>query len=321
MFVFLTLSLTLTLLNTHRVLNPNPSFKTDVITGGTESTTTTENRFCGSHGSYLIDACICDPGYDGESCNKRIPHRGTKCQFDPNPDVCWNVRDVGRFRVASRERQQQAFSCETGFWETNSIPVRNLDQLIAFERFRGLPCDLGDILEIGAGPYTKTKLILENQPDRRVSHVTLLDPLIEEYMTNRKIKTSYPNRYLVVNGVPIPTSLVAAGGEDPLPVHRYDTVILVNTLEHCLNAVVVLNNAYQSLKPGGILIFGESFAQETMLQTSDACHPIQLMRTFLENYLTNYKGSAILPPRCGDAVDGVTHQGVKRTLFAILRKA
>jgi SAM-dependent methyltransferase len=321
MFVVLASSLSLTLLHMHQILNRNHTRTADIINGGTASTTTTANRVCGSHGSHLIDTCICEPGYEGESCEERIPRRGTKCQFDPNPDVCWNVRDVGRFRVASRERQQQAFSCETDFWETTSIPVRNQEQLLAFERFRGLPRDLGEILEIGAGPYTKTKLILENQPDRQVSHVTLLDPLIEEYMTNRKINTSYPDRDLVVNGVPIPTSLVAAGGEDPLPVCRFDTVILVNTLEHCFNAVVVLNNAYQSLKEGGILIFGESFAQETMLQTSDACHPIQLMQGFLVNYLTKFKGVAILPPRCGDAVKGVTHPGVRRTLFAILRKA
>ncbi|KAI2494326.1 SAM-dependent methyltransferase [Fragilaria crotonensis] len=281
MLVFLAMSLSLTLLNTLRVLNPNPTLRTEVVTGGTESTTTAANHSCGSHGSYLIYACICDPGYEGRAA-------------------------INAFLAAP---------------SANLIPILMSDQVVAFERFRGLPRYLGDILEIGAGPFTKTKLILENQPDRRVSHVTLLDPLIEEYIKNRKIKTSYPDRYLVVNGVRIPTTLIAAGGEDPLPVRRYDTVILVNTLEHCYNAVVVLSNAYQALKPGGILIFGESFAQETMLQTSDTCHPIQLMQAFLANYLTNYKGVAILPPRCGDAVEGVTHPGVKRTLFAILRKA
>ena len=281
---------------------------------------TTANHVCGRHGAYLIDTCICDPGYSGKLCNNSIPVRPMMCRLDPKPDACWNVPDVGRFRVASKARQQLAFSCETGFWETTAIPKRNQDQLLAFNHFRGLPRDLGSVLEIGAGPYTKTRLILETQPDRRVSHVTLLDPLIDEYLTNPNIVTSYPNKYLEVNGVAIPTTFVIAGGEDPLPIRRYDTVILVNTLEHCSNAVVVLNNAYQTLKPGGILIFGESFAGERTLLASDKCHPIQLMYTFLTKYLRNYQGVAILPPLCGDAVEGVKHEGVKRSLFAILRK-
>ena len=310
--MFVVLAVSLFLIFTNRKL----AWSMEGITRGMD----TANRVCGSHGSYLVDACICDPGYDGKLCDKNIPVRNEKCRLDPEPDVCWNVPDVGRFRVASKERQQRAFSCETGFWETNTIPERNNDQLLVFDRFQGLPRDLGAVLEIGAGPYTKTRLILEAQPDRRVSHVTLLDPLIEEYLTNKKVETSYPNKYLEVNGVSIPTALVVAGGEDPLPMRRFDTVILVNTLEHCSNAVVVLNNVYQSLKPGGILIFGESFALERQLQTGDTCHPIQLMQVFFRNYLKNYRGVAILPPRSGDEVEGVKHAGVKRSVFAIVRK-
>jgi SAM-dependent methyltransferase len=277
---------------------------------------------CGIHGSRLIDRCICDPGYNGKLCNQSVIVRNHKCRFDPHLDVCWNVPGIGRFRVASKGRQQLAFSCEIKFWEITSVPKRNRDQLLAFGRFLGLPQDLGSVVEIGAGPYTKAKLILETRPDVRVKHVTLVDPLIQEYATNTNIHSSYPKGILEVNnGVHIPTTLIEARGEELLPVAQYDTAILVNTLEHCSNAVMVLNNVYECLKPGGILIFGESFAREMELLSSDACHPIQLMHTFLMEYLANYQGVAIIPPRYGETVKGIEHIGMKRSLFAIVRKS
>ena len=283
-------------------------------------TTSTASCFCGDHGSCLVDRCICDPGHEGRFCNNSIPLRNAKCRFDPEQDLCWNLPGVGRFRMASSKRQQQAFSCETAFWETTSVPKRNHDQVLAFQHFQALPKDLGAVLEIGCGPYTKIRLILETRPDLLISHVTLLDPLMREYTSNPKIETSYPNSSLQVNGRTVPTTLVAAQGEEPLSITHYDTVILVNTLEHCSNAVVVLNNVYQSLKAGGILIFGESFAREMELLSSDACHPIQLIKTFFMEYLGHYRGGSILSPRHGEAVEGVEHGGTKRSLFAIVRK-
>jgi SAM-dependent methyltransferase len=276
---------------------------------------------CGIYGSRLIDRCICDPGYNGRLCNQSVPIRNNKCRFDPHLDVCWNVPGIGRFRVVSKGRQQLAFACEIKFWEITSVPKRNREQQLAFERFQGLPQNLGSVVEIGAGPYTKTKLILETRPDVQVNHVTLVDPLIQEYSTNTNIHSSYPKGILEVNGINIPTTLIEAGGEEPLPFAHYDTAILVNTLEHCSNAVMVLNNVYECLKPGGILIFGESFAREMELLASDACHPIQLTHTFLVDYLCNYQGVAIMSPRYGERVQGIEHIGMKRSLFAIVRKS
>jgi SAM-dependent methyltransferase len=145
---------------------------------------------------------------------------------------------------------------------------------------------------------------------------------MEEYRSNPRIQTSYVSGSLEVNGYDsIPTKLVSKLGEEAVKPSAYDTVILVNTLEHCLNAVQVLTNVYSALKPGGILIFAESFAREMDLLQSDPCHPIQLQRSFLMDYLDTYfQGDALLQPRTGASVDGVQHGGVKRSLFAIVRK-
>lgn len=299
---------------------PNPAWTEN--NGSTSNNHMARSRTtpCGIHGSYLIDRCICDPGYNGKLCDQSTPVRNNKCRFDPYLDVCWNVPGIGRFRVASDERHHLAFSCEIKFWESTSVPKRNREQQIAFEHFLGLPQNLGLVVEIGAGPYTKTKLILETRPDVQVNHVTLVDPLIQEYSTNTMIHSSYPSGVLEVNGVEIPTTLIEGGGEATLPVAHYDTAILVNTLEHCSNAVMVLNNVYECLKPGGILIFGESFASEMEILASDACHPIQLIHTFLMDYLGNYRGVAVMPPRYGERIKGIEHIGMKRSLFAIVRK-
>jgi len=309
-------------------------------TDSTVSTTidVVRQRHCGNHGSWLVDHCICDFGYEGQQfCNHTSSStifRNAKCRFDPNQDVCWNIRGIGRFRVSSsRQRQQEAFSCETKFWETTSIPKRNQDQLLVFDYFRALLPSLGDVLEIGAGPYTKTKLILENRPNLSIQSVTLVDPLLNEYQSNPSIQTSYASGSLQVvtkggrdsNITTIPTTLVQGQGEDPLTPAHYDTIILVNTLEHCSNAVTVLNNVYHALKPGGILIFAESFAREMELLQSDPCHPIQLQKSFFMDYLNNHfytsrDDNILLAPRTGDLVDGVQHGGVKRSIFAIVQK-
>ena len=42
----------------------------------------------------------------------------------------------------------------------------------------------------------------------------------------------------------------------------YDLVVLINVLEHCHNALTVLQNAHNALKPGGILVIQDRFADD-----------------------------------------------------------
>lgn len=279
---------------------------------------------CGPHGSCLIDRCICDPFFDGERCTEER-QRDSRC-FDnlTKDDMCMNtLQGYGRLKVASQNRMKLAHQCETDFWEKTQAPVRNSAQVVAFNEFRQLPIDLGHVVEIGAGPYTKIRLLLETGGDKNhtVKSATLVDPLIHEYILNPKVTTSYPDGKLCVQGSCIDTILKSSPGEEPLPFQQYDMAILVNTLEHCENAIKVLDNVYQSLKPGGILIFGESVTTPRKLQKTDACHPIQVTWKFFAEYLGAFKGKDVMAPRGGKSIQGASKRiGIKNNMFAIVRK-
>jgi hypothetical protein len=71
------------------------------------------------------------------------------------------VYEHSRLKVASQNRMKLAHQCETDFWEKTQVPKRNSAQVAAFNKFRQLPIELGHVVGIGAGPYTKIRLILE----------------------------------------------------------------------------------------------------------------------------------------------------------------
>jgi SAM-dependent methyltransferase len=276
----------------------------------------------GTHGSYLINRCICDPGYEGNNCSVPSSRRNIRCLVSSNDDICMNTERFGRLKVTSLERSREAQACETSFWRNRVKPMRNQDQALAFDSFHSLPQDLGHVVEVGAGPYTKIRLILEESNNQNhVQSITLVDPLLDEYMSNPNISTSYSNGKLCLpNESCIPTTLHSTMGESPLPACHFDTAILVNTLEHCSNAIAVLNNVYRSLKCEGILIFGESFATDRQLRGNDKCHPIQPTKVFLEEYLDEFSSMYLLEPTAGEQVIGIINGGARQSLYAIARK-
>lgn len=277
-----------------------------------------------SHGSYLINRCICDPGYESKNCSVPSTRRNIRCLVSSNDDICMNTERFGRLKVTSLERATEAQACETNFWENRVKPTRNHDQLLAFDSFHSLPLNLGHVVEVGAGPYTKIRLILEEKESnhqRHVTSITLVDPLLDEYISNPNISSSYSNgTFCHSNGSCLPTTLHSAMGETPLPSCYFDTAILVNTLEHCSNAIAVLNNVYRTLKQDGILIFGESFATDWQLRGNDKCHPIQPTRVFLEEFLAEFTSTYLLEPRTGERVIGMINGGARQSLYAIARK-
>ena len=69
--------------------------------------------------------------------------------------------DYGRVRHINQRQWQAVQAEELGFWQRTEIPKGNELQSDTFQQFDFLPRDLGAVLEIGAGPYTKTFLMLQ----------------------------------------------------------------------------------------------------------------------------------------------------------------
>mmetsp|Transcript_4367 Transcript_4367/g.6715 ORF Transcript_4367/g.6715 Transcript_4367/m.6715 type:complete len:100 (+) Transcript_4367:263-562(+) len=77
-----------------------------------------------------------------------------------------------------------------------------------------------------------------------VSRYVLLDPNALSYAAHVK---SCPYRTGRVNNIaPDGATIINAGAE-----HFFDALIIVNVLEHVENAVKILRNTYNALKPGG----------------------------------------------------------------------
>lgn len=145
---------------------------------------------------------------------------------------------------------------------------------------------LGKTLEVGAGPYTQTKAVLQFT-HMQVESITLAEPNIYRYVSldNCPYKDGSLLGY--------PTILVSARVEDLAFVHTFDTVIHMNVLEHVNDAFEYLTKMYMALKPGGMLIFHERWhtnAEAGVLGDPQGSgfqlHPVRVRKPVLDHLLS-----------------------------------
>ncbi len=167
---------------------------------------------------------------------------------------------------------------------------RHMEHIIAFDFFRALPRELGDVLEIGAGPFTQTATLLVN---RTATSVTLQEPNALEFL--KLPSCTYASGTLEGLGVdparPARVYLGTLPGEALPYVEAFDTVVMSDVLEHVRDALLVLTNAYRALRPGGILVFGERYfansTQDEMLKLLKAphLHPVRVGHALLAHFV------------------------------------
>lgn len=260
------------------------------------------------HGRCLLDHCICFPGWSGPDCQTKWNDSVPQCsnfsvEVSYNPtvlfcnntdatDKCFFHPDFGVVRV-SKQRWLQAQRAELALWESlpnldNDRTAHHSEQFLQYQDLDSK--HLGHVLEIASGPFTQLSFLLDH---RNISFdsITLLDPMIMEYvkLPNCAYSTgSLRNR---------PVSFITAGGEMIRGGESYDTVIMINGIEHCQDAIQVLHNVYFSLKPGGVLILSESFydtyeAKPYLLHESILdfiFHPIRLRKSLFDKYLNHFE--------------------------------
>ena len=73
----------------------------------------------------------------------------------------------------------------------------------------------------------------------------------------------------------------------------FDTVLVMNVIEHVLDAFDFLSGTYKALKPGGLMIFGERYFDDpdelsTKVLGSATLHPIRLNKRFLDFFVSKF---------------------------------
>jgi len=228
-------------------------------------------------------------------------------------DLAFFERGKGVTRV-SIERWLKAQECEKNHWMIRgikSINDRNDYHEKQFEGYKSLKfMNFPSVIEIGCGPFTNARIIAKKS---NINEITLLDPLINEYLNHpfarynknylfveyfpligklfKKLFPMFFKQYLylfskkikIKNLLDIPAEKISSG-------NSYDLVIMINVLEHCYDAELVLNNTTKITREGGFLIFEDKIYEADLVQEElnycyDAAHPLKVDRSIIEKFL------------------------------------
>ena len=149
---------------------------------------------------------------------------------------------------------------------------------LRFEEYAFLPSHLGEMIELGCGPYTNTRLILEG---RTANRVVCSDPLVRTYVTfeDRWLARAHRDGRVEIDDHPIEETPFAPGS--------FDLVVMINVLDHVRDSDLCLRNAVWLVREGGVFVLGQdlSDAGDLARHPYDVGHPIRLNHDDLEPYL------------------------------------
>ena len=266
------------------------------------------------NGTCFFNACWCQPGFIGEHCDseqesqptcpdwkewsnlvktcvkptqhcqqKRFYRLGLPQHNRGHPDQCFTHPTYGA-AIIPMERWKLAQLAESILWQqidsasTGGICDRCHEHKANFDSYASVR-HLGHVAEVGCGPFTQVHTLLEARPDlvQTAESITLADPGMDGYL---KLK-SCPYRNGRLKGVPAFT--YACGAEEFPFLGAFDTVIMLNVIEHAWDAFAVLSSVYAALKPGGQFLFHERLLDLSL--QSEVYHPIRLKQSFYEGFL------------------------------------
>ena len=150
-----------------------------------------------------------------------------------------------------------------------------------FDQYGFLPQTMDNYIEVGCGPFTNTRKILEG---RTVKHIFLSDPLARTY-------AKFKDRWLGKHYRQVDILLDDHALEDcPYASDYFDCVVMINVLDHVQDANLCMQHATRIVKPGGTLIIGQELtsADEENQLMEDPGHPIWLQREDLDRHLANF---------------------------------
>lgn len=192
--------------------------------------------------------------------------------------------DSGSIKV-DEQRWQQAQQFEADCWLKTHIGAsqdRDDEHKTKFGLYKSLPTNLGNTIEVGCGPFTQLRTIIKE--GHVPESVTLLDPLLDRYFDQPHC--SYKSKKL--SGFDV--SCINGRLEDIDFVEMFDTAIMINVIEHCLDAIKALSNYTKLLKVGGIAIFHERYWDRfDPNKMYDIGHPIRVKKFILDEFKKQFE--------------------------------
>lgn len=150
-----------------------------------------------------------------------------------------------------------------------------------FDDYRFLPATVSNAIEVGCGPYTNVRLMLDRC---RFDHLYLSDPLIRTYVTFKLtlVAHMYRQALCVLDDHPLE--------ELPFASDYFDLVVMINVLDHVQDAAKCMEQVIRITRPGGLLLIGQDLTNEEDLvalrdDAGAAGHPIKLDHEWFAPYL------------------------------------
>ncbi len=181
-----------------------------------------------------------------------------------------------------RWRRAQRYEYETWLhYNLDARTDRNEDHRDAFAGYAALPENVGDIIELGCGPFTNVRYIVDTH---KATSLTLLDPLIDDY------ERGHPNcTYKGWKLYGYDVAHVATPTEAWRTARQFDMVVMVNMLPHCYDADVIFATVRRILKPGGVLVFHETAQLYGPMEIYDVGHPLALTQETINTFLSEFE--------------------------------
>lgn len=212
------------------------------------------------------------------------------------------------------ERWNMAQRAERRHWleiGRGTADDRNHDHMSEFDGYSALAGKhITHAIELGCGPFTNLRLL---GGVANIDRCTLLDPLIESYLTHNNVQ--YSREVLFVeSGLRLPTALgrkvsrrvgrllrqLNKGRKIPvermlsLPIETmpldgvYDLTVLINVIEHCYDIEQVFSNILAVTQKH--IVFHDKYylhdeVSKTIRDHFDAAHPLRVDRSVIDAFL------------------------------------
>ena len=151
----------------------------------------------------------------------------------------------------------------------------------AFDDYSFLPDIVPNAIEVGCGPYTNTRLMLDKC---KIEHLVLSDPLIRTYINFKLTFVSEMHRSgnCILDDHPLENL--------PFRDEFFDLAVMINVLDHVQDAGQCMQSLLRITKPGGIVILGQDLSDEKDVKRmnggeGEIGHPIKLDHEWFESYL------------------------------------